>query len=491
MSVKFRSIFCAAAAAVLAAFPLSGCSAEPTASAEPTPTASGASETTTAAPEEDADLCFTTHGFVINTTAEDEGEFTQVPFTEPTDFTDSDNIAETEITTYIYPDSETDPATIPTSESTVPSVSVTTVPSSASSVLFSSEPQISSVDGEETVYKYEKAFFDNSLFIGDSISTGLSLYKYLDSKNVYAKVGLNSQTVLTKKVSTVYGNIGITDMVTYTSPEYVCIMLGSNGIQFISIDKLINCTDTLVKTILELAPDAEIVILSVPPVTPGYDATVPNMDVQHQMDCYNASLEGYCRQGGYTYVDIATPLKDDTGYFDPDYAANDGMHFKAEAYRIMLDTVYTKLYNEKLEKLKNGELTETETETQISETEITDASVTEVLESETVPSETTVPESVTVTETSETTVPASSVTTPETSKTTAPAKEKTPAATTAPKTKPAETTVPGTSSDSGKTEQTTGKPSKKKKKKSTVTTAAEETSAAQTETSKAKKKKSK
>ncbi|MBQ4486517.1 MAG: SGNH/GDSL hydrolase family protein, partial [Oscillospiraceae bacterium] len=281
--------------------------------------------------------------------------------------------------------------------------------------------------------------------------------------------------------------------VTYTSPEYVCIMLGSNGIQFISIDKLINCTDTLVKTILELAPDAEIVILSVPPVTPGYDATVPNMDVQHQMDCYNASLEGYCRQGGYTYVDIATPLKDDTGYFDPDYAANDGMHFKAEAYRIMLDTVYTKLYNEKLEKLKNGELTETETETetQISETEITDASVTEVPESETVPSETTVPESVTVTETSETTVPASSVTTPETSKTTAPAKEKTPAATTAPKTKPAETTVPGTSSDSEKTEQTTGKSSKKKKKRSTVTTAAGETSAAQTETSNAKKKKSK
>ena len=187
--------------------------------------------------------------------------------------------------------------------------------------------------------KYDSEFFASDLFIGDSISTGYSLYGFLPDKNVYAKVGLNPSTVLTKSVATCYGEIDISTMLSYTMPKRVFIMLGSNGIQWLSVGNMLQSTDTLVNLILETCPDTEVVIISVPPVTKGYDNTVDDVDVMAKINEYNTSLRSYCTANGMLFVDAASILKDETGYFNSTYAESDGMHFKSSAYKTLLSKI--------------------------------------------------------------------------------------------------------------------------------------------------------
>lgn len=187
--------------------------------------------------------------------------------------------------------------------------------------------------------EYDSEFFSSDLFIGDSISTGYSLYGFLDDKNVYAKVGLNPSTVLTKSVSTCYGEIGISTMLSYTMPKRVYIMLGSNGIQWLSVGNMLQSTDTLVELIKEICPDCEVVIISVPPVTKGYDSTVDDVDVMAKINEYNTSLKSYCTANNMLFVDAASILKDETGYFNKTYAESDGMHFKSSAYKTLLSKI--------------------------------------------------------------------------------------------------------------------------------------------------------
>lgn len=210
-------------------------------------------------------------------------------------------------------------------------------------------PDPQTTEPEITLPMYEKDFFSEDLFIGDSISTGYSLYGFLNAENVFAKVGLNPSSVLTKAVDTVYGQIGIADMLAYRNPKRVYIMLGSNGIQWLSIEGMLKSTNELTTLINDTCPDAQVVIVSVPPVTPKYDDTVPDVDVMSKIDEYNVSLKGYCNVKNYIFVDAASCLKDSTGYFHKDYAESDGMHFKAAAYKVLLSKIQSDVteYEEK------------------------------------------------------------------------------------------------------------------------------------------------
>ena len=161
----------------------------------------------------------------------------------------------------------------------------------------------------------------------------------MNDKNVYAKVGLNPSTVLTKSVSTCYGDIGISSMLTYTMPKRVYIMLGSNGIQWLSVGNMLQSTDTLVELIKEICPECDVVIISVPPVTAAYDSTVQDVDVMAKINEYNTSLSSYCTANGMLFVDAASILKDETGYFNKTYAESDGMHFKSSAYKTLLSKI--------------------------------------------------------------------------------------------------------------------------------------------------------
>ncbi|MBQ4257268.1 MAG: hypothetical protein II714_06415 [Oscillospiraceae bacterium] len=229
----------------------------------------------------------------------------------------------------VLPVTEVQSETVPSPVTTAAPVPETTVTAEAPSTVVTAD--------EQTEYDYD--FFRNDLFIGDSISTGYSLYGFLKDKNVFAKVGLNPNTVLTKRVSTCYGDLYVADMLHYTKPERVYVMLGSNGIQWLSNSAMISSIDSLVGIIQEASPDSKIYLISVTPVTPGYDSTVEDVNVMEKINEYNSDLKDFAEEKGVIFINVAEDLKDEYGYFSSAFAESDGMHFKPGAYKVVLSKI--------------------------------------------------------------------------------------------------------------------------------------------------------
>ena len=339
---RFRKL-CAAAAAGLILLALTGCAGkkEETDSAEAMNTAALPSVTQFSSEAESLRMTEETTAF-SSLPLDDELDSETV---SAGDAASSQTESETEISAETtVSESET---SVQTTESTpqttsVPAAETVTEPltqTAASEIVTECSVSMAQTPVTAAPSDYDSEFFENDLFIGDSISTGYSLYGFLKDKNVFAKVGLNPSTVLTKTVSTCYGDIGISDMLAYTNPKRVYIMLGSNGIQWLSVGNMLQSTDILVTLIENCCPDTEVMIVSVPPVTPEYDATVEDVDVMAKINEYNTSLSAYCTAKSMLFIDAASVLKNSSGYFDYTYAESDGMHFKSSAYKTLLSKI--------------------------------------------------------------------------------------------------------------------------------------------------------
>ncbi len=177
---------------------------------------------------------------------------------------------------------------------------------------------------------YDPAFFQNDLFIGDSISTGLYLYSFLDKNNVFAEVGLNPESASKKEID------GVTciEKAQTMNPKHIYIMLGSNGLAFLEADYMATKMTELIEKLETACPTAQICIISIPPVTKAHDAE--GSETMAKVNAYNGALKSLCSQGGYTYIDICSVLLDNEGYFAEKYAEADGLHFMGNTYKILL-----------------------------------------------------------------------------------------------------------------------------------------------------------
>lgn len=187
--------------------------------------------------------------------------------------------------------------------------------------------------------EYNKEFFTEDLFIGDSITTGFSGYGFIPEKNVFAKIGLNPVSILNTPITTADGDILLDAEIENTLPERVYIMLGSNGIEWIENDTMIKELDKLVKIINEKSTDTKIIILSVPPVTKEFEQKSKATNCMQKILDYNNSLSDYCDTNSLVYIDITTMLLNKDGYFSDDFAESDGMHFKGDTYKAVLSLI--------------------------------------------------------------------------------------------------------------------------------------------------------
>lgn len=180
---------------------------------------------------------------------------------------------------------------------------------------------------------YDPAFFRNDLFIGDSISTGLYLYDYLNKENVFAEVGLNPESAATREID---GETCI-QRAQSLNAKHIYIMLGSNGLAFLEADYMASKMGELVDKLKAACPSAQICIISISPVTKAHEAE--GAETMSKVNAYNTALEQVCGTKGCKYIDICSLLLDEEGYFADKYAEEDGLHFKGNTYKLLLSTV--------------------------------------------------------------------------------------------------------------------------------------------------------
>lgn len=231
---------------------------------------------------------------------------TSAPETELTATTASDNTSTPSIT---------DESSL-TNESSKASESVESSQSSGSDIL--------SVD-------FDKEYFSSSLFIGDSISTGLSLYGFLDADNVFATQGLAPSTALTAEID----GMTVESKIASFKPKRIFIMLGTNSVGYGETEYLVASMKTLVDDISELC-NAEIYVISIPPVTRAADLSNENYLTIEAITEYNNLLKEEISKTDAKFIDFYNILADSDGYFNEDYAEMDGIHFMGKTYQVML-----------------------------------------------------------------------------------------------------------------------------------------------------------
>lgn len=183
-----------------------------------------------------------------------------------------------------------------------------------------------------------QTYFGKCIFVGDSITVGLSDYQLVPMKNVIAEIGMNIEKINSETMQTEYGDTTVLDALTQASPENVYIMLGSNGIAWLSTDNMIAEYSEFTQNIANALPDTNIYILSIPPVTESREQSDTPI-LNENIDEYNSKLLELANANGYYYVDVNSALKDTNGKLPEDDAEDDGMHFNKSTYDKMLEYI--------------------------------------------------------------------------------------------------------------------------------------------------------
>lgn len=181
----------------------------------------------------------------------------------------------------------------------------------------------------------DDSYFDDAIFIGDSLTYGLSAYEILDSNLVLADIGINPNTILTSACIVQDGQeLTIREALQGRSPAKIYLMLGANGVGFLSQEDFIAGYSEFVDALQQDHPDTTIYLQSILPVTAekSSDTRYANDKIMR----YNDAILALASEKGVYYLDVSEAFRDETGAM-PASLSGDGMHIGPNSYRVWLD----------------------------------------------------------------------------------------------------------------------------------------------------------
>ena len=219
-----------------------------------------------------------------------------------------------------------------------------------------------------------RAYFGDSVFIGDSIMLGFRNYSAKQDTYVheiqFLAVGsygvqnalkpVNENNVHPKYKGKKYQ---LWEAIPLMDCKRVFIMFGMNDIAPLGIEGARDKYKELIDKILETSPDLEIHIISMTYTLEGKGKKILN---NTNIAEYNTLLQEMAEENGWGYIDLCTPTSDGNGNLAEDCCSDGFVHLTKTAYM---------LWEEELINYANTVLLEEENETQ--DTEIVTESIPE------------------------------------------------------------------------------------------------------------------
>lgn len=167
-----------------------------------------------------------------------------------------------------------------------------------------------------------RRFFENTVFMGDSITEPLSFYNFLPQSNVIAVKGKNTRTALSD----------VKDLVNF-NPQYVILAYGLNDVNVtMNADDFKSSYLKLIDEIKNTVPKAQIVMLKILHVSPSASAAQPNLS-KDRVDTFNEKISEIADAGGYLLIDN-TSLESDSNLY-----SSDGIHPQTDYYDKLLKMI--------------------------------------------------------------------------------------------------------------------------------------------------------
>ena len=165
--------------------------------------------------------------------------------------------------------------------------------------------------------------FQSSVFLGDSITEGLSYHDVLDEENVLAGAGKTAEFAMEDL-----------DELMRRNPEHIFIQLGSDDILWPTDNPqeyAVKHYTALIEAIKNKLPQADITVLSVTPVTDEAREKEPRYQ---NISDFNEKLKEMAAKEQAAFVDLTPILADHPELYD-----TDGIHFRQGFYTLMLDAL--------------------------------------------------------------------------------------------------------------------------------------------------------
>lgn len=172
-------------------------------------------------------------------------------------------------------------------------------------------------------------FYSDSVFLGDSIVSGISYYGFLDDSQVVADGNLTTDKALSEVSSVASQN-----------PSKVFIMVGLNDVNYGTrgADVIAENLIMLANEVKSSAPSAKVYLLSLLPVTNAFETKDTNQISQAAINDVNDTMSVLAASAGYTYIDVASAFKDTTGYLSGDCTSN-GSNLVHDYYPYLLNSI--------------------------------------------------------------------------------------------------------------------------------------------------------
>lgn len=199
--------------------------------------------------------------------------------------------------------------------------------------------------------KLDKEWFDDAVFVGDSVTLKLSYYaengELGDAQFLCAgSLGYGNSLMDINAEGNVHpmlsgSKVTVDSGVSLMGRKKVLIMLGMNDIGLFGVDESIKNMKELVRRILEKQPDSEIYIQSVTPNVKDKQGKVLN---NKNITLFNQKLRSVCDEQGMHYLHVAQAVSDKNGDLKAEYCSDPddmGIHFTEEGCRQWVEYLFT------------------------------------------------------------------------------------------------------------------------------------------------------
>lgn len=167
-----------------------------------------------------------------------------------------------------------------------------------------------------------KDFFSNDLFLGDSITEGLSAYEFLNETNVVGIRGLNTISAVNQ-----------VNKLAKVNYKNIYILLGLNDVNSgVNSQEYIKNYANLIHVIKEKFPNSKIYIQSTLQVTVKAEQSNSNIS-NSRINDFNSALQNMCKNENVNFIDLMQVIRNaNKNLYEPD-----GEHLKSEFYSLWLD----------------------------------------------------------------------------------------------------------------------------------------------------------
>lgn len=189
--------------------------------------------------------------------------------------------------------------------------------------------------------KADDSYLDDTVFVGDSITYGISSYGYKSRDYVFAKIGLHQGTALNTKCvyTSKTTSYTIADALSMAKPGKIIVTLGVNALYSVYNDSFVSNYQKFIDKIKLASPDSVIILQSVFPVSRNWAAS-NRPDANNRVAYANDRIAELCEINGLYYLNTYEDMVGNDG-FAKEGMTSDGLHLSRKGYETVFNYILT------------------------------------------------------------------------------------------------------------------------------------------------------